>query len=106
MATIRHPVTGVVLNDMPIRRNRLSEDEMRTARLLMAEGDPRWLAAAKLGAHALAINVQNVPRNDRRKPIGHELRASDARRDPRQAAMDDLLGSPDTAEPRNGTDAT
>lgn len=96
MATTTHPVTGVEINELTIvRKRRLTEDEKRTARLLMNDGDPRWLAAAKLGVHPLGVDSPGRAPNEGRTNRGAGLPLADARRDPRQI---DLL-SPDLAGP-------
>ncbi|PTX37183.1 hypothetical protein IQ03_05285 [Gemmobacter caeni] len=52
MAMIRHPITGVEINEISITRPRnLTEDEARTARILRAEGHKVQDIAAMLGTN-------------------------------------------------------
>lgn len=85
MTTYLHPVTGVELNDITIRRTRLDDRDRATARQLRAEGDPRWLAAAKLGVHPLALDPAQGERPDRRATSGGHLSAGAAAQDARQS---------------------
>lgn len=94
MATLRHPITGVIINDIGIvRTKRLTEEEQLTARLLMEGGDTRCLAAAKLGVHPLAINATGQPRPGRGAPRGATLSSRHAFRDQRQTSMFDASDS-------------
>ncbi len=93
MSTKRHPVTGVEMNDIVIRRSSLRTDDLRrTARLLRAEGDPRWLAAARLGVHPLELDPGEGTEAAGRKPSGSTLSASAAAQDPRQDELWDWPG--------------
>lgn len=50
MATFRHPVTGVELNVVTVRRAHLTgEAELETVRLLRADGEPKHIIAAMFG---------------------------------------------------------
>lgn len=101
MATIRHPVTGVELNSIDIRRSApLTEAEHRTARLLIAEGHQRWAVAGMLGCFPLAFEGNGRRPTDSRKPTGGNLSRHDARRDPRQTAMPFAL--PEDLAPKRG----
>jgi len=94
MTTFRHPATGVELNEIPITRTgALTEAERHTAQLLMAAGEPRWLAAARLGVHPLVVPARDSATKPRNLPRGNRLSARDTRADPRQSSMDDLLGA-------------
>lgn len=96
MATIRHPVTGVLMNEiLHIQTGRVTNDERRTARLLLADGHPRWLVAAMLGRFPLAFNGTGQPPSQSRTPKGGNLSSRDARDDPRQFSMEDLFGPSD-----------
>jgi hypothetical protein len=98
MSTKRHPVTGVEINDILIVRNGpVTEDERRTARLLLGEGHARWLVAAMLGRFPLAFDGIGGPPAGSRKTSHGYLPGSAARSDPRQFSLDDLFG-PDYSE--------
>jgi hypothetical protein len=93
MATIRHPVTGVLMNEITlINHGKVSDDERRTARLLQTEGHPRWLVAAMLGRFPLAFEGVGGSPSDGRRPMGGHLAVRDAKADVRQFSMDDLFG--------------
>lgn len=107
MATYRHPVTGVLVNEIEVHNGPISEKERETARLLLAEGHARWVVAAMLGRFPLAFNGTGAKPIDRRRKIGGHLSVRDAARDPRQISMadvwadlfDDLFGAGhDTSE--------
>ena len=51
MSTFRHPVTGVLLNRIDIKRKALSEAEAETAKLLRQEGHKLQDIAAMLGTN-------------------------------------------------------
>lgn len=51
MSTFRHPVTGVVLNIIDVKRKSLNEEEAETARLLRKEGHKVQDIAAMLGTN-------------------------------------------------------
>lgn len=51
MATWKHPVTGITLNVIEIRRPALSEIEAETARRLRAGGEAIQYIAAMLGTN-------------------------------------------------------
>lgn len=102
MATLKHPVTGVDINDITLVRNgRVSDEERRTARLLQSEGDPRWLVAAKLGRFPLAFEGTGLAPTESRRPQGGNLSTGAARNDPRQITMEDLFGPDDGTEMEN-----
>lgn len=100
MAAKRHPITGVEINDdLIIRSGRLSQAELETARLLLEDGDPRWLVAAKLGVFPLAFSGTGRKPERKRPPTeGGYLPRAAARNDPRQLSAYDLLGIDDTDE--------
>lgn len=101
MATMRHPVTNVLMNEIThIQHGMVTDAERQTAKLLLDEGHPRWLVAAMLGRFPLAFSGTGAKPNDSRKPIGGNLTTRDARKDHRQFSMEDLFGpDPDmTAE--------
>lgn len=52
MATFRHPVTGVVLNQLDVHRKRLNAAERETARQLRRQGHKIHDIAAMLGTNA------------------------------------------------------
>jgi hypothetical protein len=96
MATIRHPVTGLLMNDIThIQTGPVSDDERRTARLLQDDGHPRWLIAAMLGRFPLAFSGTGASPNQGRKPVGGHLSVRAAQTDERQMMMD--LFGPDGA---------
>ena len=80
-------ISGVALNDITILRGRLNAVEQAVALQLLHSGMPRWLAAAKLGVHPLAIPGGNSGRQTRRKPRGLRLDRQAALCDPRQIGM-------------------
>lgn len=97
MTTIRHPVTGVEINPLTlIRRGKISDDEKRTARLLLADGVPRWIVAAMLGRFPLTFRGVGNKAKERKKPIGSHLATRDARSDERQYDMEDLFAALDS----------
>ncbi|WP_223639252.1 helix-turn-helix domain-containing protein [Rhodobacter sp. TJ_12] len=101
MAGTRHPVTGVELNDMPIvRKGTVTDDERQTAALLLAEGMPRWLVAAKLGRHPLAFNAtgRKPAQSMTPAPTGRSMSLAAAHADDRQSAFDDLFDAPEEQE--------
>ncbi len=51
MATFRYPVTGVILNQIPVRRSHLDEAEVETVRLLRRDGHKMQDIAAMLGTN-------------------------------------------------------
>lgn len=88
MATPKHPGTGVELNIITVIRNRrLSPDELAVGRDFMLGGDPRWLAAARLGTHPLQLPALGRRTRARRKPRGGNLSACHARSDIRQSSF-------------------
>ena len=103
IGTKRHPVTGVEINDIPIvRSGPVTDDERRTARLLLGDGHPRWLVAAMLGRFPLAYDGIGAPPASSRKTGHAHLPGSAARTDPRQFSLDDLFGpddQPDDGKP-------
>lgn len=101
MGTKRHPATGVEINDILIvRTGPVSDDERRTARLLLGDGHARWLVAAMLGRFPLAFDgIGGPPTGSRKTGHGH-LPASAARSDSRQFSLDALFGPDD--EPDDG----
>lgn len=91
MADFRHPVTGVQLNVIEVRHGPVSDKERETAKLLLADGLPRWVVAAMLGRFPLAFTGTGAkPGSNRRGKIGGGLSVRDAARDPRQIGMDTL----------------
>lgn len=90
MATYRHPVTGVILNEINITNGPISEIERRTARLLLDEGHARWVVAAMLGRFPLAFNGTGTKPPRPRKVTGGDLPLNAAKSDPRQLSMDDF----------------
>lgn len=55
MPTKRHPVTGVVLNELAVRRKSLAPSEAVTAALLRREGHKLHDIAAMLGTNAARV---------------------------------------------------
>lgn len=92
MATPKHPEDGVELNHITVIRNRrLSPEELAVGREYMLSGDPRWLAAARLGTHPLQLPALGRRSSARRKPRGGNLSARHARNDTRQINLLDLI---------------
>lgn len=56
MATFNHPVTGVSLNVITIKRTHLNDSEAETTRLLHQEGHPQHIIAAMLGTNQGRVN--------------------------------------------------
>ncbi|MGV6848570.1 MAG: hypothetical protein ACWA5A_09345 [Marinibacterium sp.] len=52
MAISKHPVTGIALNDITIKRKALDEDAAVTAHLMRMNGDPFTDIVHKLGTNA------------------------------------------------------
>ena len=52
MATIRHPITGIELNEITIRRKRLNIDEAVTAHIMRQQGATFTDVVQKLGTNA------------------------------------------------------
>lgn len=95
MAKVPHPVTRVMINEIEVLGREPTDKERETARLLAEDGDPRWLAAAKIGVHPLEIDpTGRDPRYARRSRGGH-LSGDDARKDPRQMGFGDLDTPPE-----------
>ncbi|MFC3180477.1 hypothetical protein [Cypionkella sinensis] len=84
-----HPATGVLLNEVEVHHGTLTDKELQTAQLLLAEGHPRWLVGAMLGCHPLAFNGTGRRPADSRRRLGGHLTTRDARRDVRQIGLDD-----------------
>jgi hypothetical protein len=96
MATIRHPVTGVLMNDIThLPRGKISDEERRTAGMLLTDGNPRWLVAAMLGRHPLALTGKGRAPGKTKRPLGGHLMVRHARTDQRQISLDDLFGPRD-----------
>ncbi len=88
MAMKPHPVTGVMINDVVEIHGPITDEERLTAKLLLAEGNARWLVGAILGRHPLAFNgTGRAPGYSRRK-YGRQLSSAAARADVRQFGMD------------------
>jgi hypothetical protein len=103
MGTKHHPVTGVEINDILIvRTGPVTDDERRTARLLLGDGHARWLVAAMLGRFPLAFDGIGAPPAGSRKTSHGHLPGSAARNDPRQFSLDDLFGPDDTPDDGHG----
>lgn len=97
MTAFRHPETGVMLNELTVlRTGSISDDENRTAALLLAEGHPRWVVAAMLGRHPLAFNGTGRSPADSRRKLGGHLKTKDARTDIRQDNLLDWQPPPET----------
>jgi len=78
---IRHPVTGVALNEISIERRTISEGpETETVRLLAREGYKDHTIAAMLGTHPWEI---------------HKITGGGPRRMPSGANLTDGHGDPD-----------
>lgn len=85
-----HPVTGVLINEIETCSGPISEAERHTARLLLADGHPRWVVAAMLGRFPLAFDGTGRKPERPRRVTGGDLPLRDARHDPRQISMDDF----------------
>lgn len=85
-----HPVTGVMINEIEPLGRKPTETERETARLLAQAGDPRWLAAAKIGVHPLEIDPTGRDPRFAHRPRGGHLSANDAHDDPRQWGLSGL----------------
>lgn len=77
------------MNDIETHHGHITEKERDTARLLLAEGHPRWLVAAMLGRHPLAFNGTGRRPADNRRKTGAHLNINDARRDNRQMGLEE-----------------
>ena len=95
MTAIRHPLRGVLINDISeIRTGKLNDDEQITARSLLEQGHPRHVVAAMLGCHPLAINASGRQKPKPKQRFDNGLRTVDARTDPRQySILDEILGT-------------
>ncbi|MEA5163436.1 hypothetical protein U5903_21885 [Cereibacter johrii] len=91
MAQVRHPMTGLTINEIEVRYGPISDLERETAKHLLAEGHPRWVVAAMIGRFPLTFNGAGTAPKGRRQKFGGNLSTREARRDPRQASMDDLF---------------
>lgn len=87
---IPHPITGLLMNEIKPHHGKLTEKELQTARILLADGNPRWLVGAMLGCHPLTFNGTGS-RPEGRRRIGGRLSVKDARRDSRQISLDEWV---------------
>lgn len=55
MATLKHPLTGVELNAIPIERPALTFDEAVTAHVLRLQGDKFTMIAHRLGTNPFRV---------------------------------------------------
>jgi len=88
MAMIPHPVTGLLINTVETRSGSITDKERDTARLLLAEGHPRWVVAAMLGRFPLAFDGTGRKPSSTRRKTGGNLTLQAAANDPRQMSLD------------------
>lgn len=87
----RHPVTGVLINNIELAHGTITPEERHTARLLLQEGHARWVVAAMLGRFPLAFEGTGKTPADRRPRLGGGMTLQAALHDPRQISMDDYI---------------
>ena len=91
MARVSYPGTTLLINHIELSYGKITDEERRVARMLLADNHARWVVAAMLGRFPLAFTGNGGKPSEPRRKLGGELSKSAARQDPRQITMYDMF---------------